>query len=124
MSRIKAVNTSPERAVRTALHRAGFRFRLHVRKLPGKPDIVLAKYRTVVMVHGCFWHRHKNCKYAYRPKTRVKFWERKFNQNVKRDAEVTRALRNLDWKVVTIWECEVKDSKVINKLIRTIGMRP
>ena len=123
MSRIKAKNTSPERAVRTALHKAGFRFRLHVKMLPGKPDIVLAKYRAVVMVHGCFWHRHKNCKYAYVPKTRVKFWNQKFSQNIKRDAEVLRALRALGWNVLTIWECEVANTRIINRLIRSIGKR-
>ena len=84
----------------------GYRFRVHSARLPGKPDIVLPKYRTVIFVHGCFWHRHPNCKYAYSPKSRQDFWEKKFRQNVERHRDVARQLENLGWRVMIIWECE------------------
>jgi DNA mismatch endonuclease (patch repair protein) len=106
MSRIRGRDTKPELVVRSLLHRMGYRFRLHRKDLPGKPDIVLPKYRTVVFVHGCFWHRHSGCKYAYVPKSRVKFWQGKFERNIERDAEVRSALRALGWQVLVVWECE------------------
>jgi DNA mismatch endonuclease (patch repair protein) len=106
MSRIRGKDTKPELAVRSALHRAGYRFRLHRKYLPGQPDIVLLKYRTVVFVHGCFWHRHKGCKFAYAPKSRVAFWNEKFLRNVDRDRRNANALRRLGWRVITIWECQ------------------
>lgn len=108
MSRIRGKNTEPERIVRSALHRAGFRFRLHVKDLPGKPDIVLPKYRTVIFVHGCFWHRHPGCRYAYTPKTRVSFWKRKFAENVRNDRLARRRLARLGWKVLVVWECQAR----------------
>lgn len=113
MSRIRGTNTRPERAVRSLLHRMGFRFRLHRRDLPGRPDIVLPKYRTVVLVHGCFWHRHAGCRFAYTPKSRVIFWKAKFAANVKRDNSVRAALTSSDWKVVTVWECELRDIQAL-----------
>jgi len=106
MSRIRGRHTAPEKLVRSALHRSGYRFRLHSKQLPGRPDVVLPKYRTVVFVHGCFWHRHEGCRYAYTPKSRVAFWSAKFEGNVERDRRNVRALRKLGWKVVTVWECE------------------
>jgi len=106
MSRIRGRDTQPEKKVRSALHRAGFRFRLHRKDLPGRPDIVLPKYRTVVFVHGCFWHRHRGCKFAYEPKSRPAFWNEKFRGNVARDRRNASDLRRLGWRVVTIWECE------------------
>ena len=106
MSRIRGKNTVPEKQVRSALHRAGYRFRLHSKQLPGRPDVVLPKYCTVVFVHGCFWHRHKGCRYAYTPKSRVAFWKAKFDSNVERDRRNVRELRRLGWKVVKVWECE------------------
>ena len=106
MSRIRGRDTQPELAVRSALHRAGYRFRLHRKDLPGRPDIVLPKHRTVVFVHGCFWHRHKGCRFAYTPKSRVAFWQKKFDDNVERDRRNVRALRALGWRVVTVWECQ------------------
>lgn len=106
MSRIRDRDTEPERLVRSALHRAGYRFRLHCRDLPGRPDIVLPRYRTVVFVHGCFWHRHCGCRLAYAPKSRTAFWQAKFRSNVERDRRNARELRLLGWKVVTVWECE------------------
>ena len=109
MSRIKSGETKPERAVRSLLHRKGYRFRLHVRTLPGSPDVVLPKYRTAIFIHGCFWHRHSGCRYAYMPKTRPDFWLRKFDQNRTRDQRTVDALRALHWNVLVVWECELKD---------------
>lgn len=109
MSRIRSKDTTPERIVRSFLHRNGFRFRLHVKDLPGTPDIVLPKYKTVIEVRGCYWHRHEGCKYAYMPKTRVEFWQRKFAENVSRDEQTEQALKKLGWRVIVIWECEVED---------------
>jgi DNA mismatch endonuclease (patch repair protein) len=106
MSRIRDRDTTPERIVRSALHSVGYRFRLHPSQLPGRPDIVLPKHRTAIFVHGCFWHRHKNCRFAYTPKSRVAFWSEKFRRNVERDHENKAALRKLGWRVVTVWECE------------------
>src|SRR5438309_147923 len=106
MGRIRSRNTGPEITVRSALHRLGFRFRLHSKALPGKPDIVLPKWNHVIFVHGCFWHRHSGCKMAYTPKSRSEFWSEKFKQNVARDEAAQLALTTLGWTVSTIWECE------------------
>ena len=110
MAKIKGKNTGPEIAVRSLLHRTGYRFRIHVASLPGKPDIVLPRYRTVVFVHGCFWHRHKGCKAATTPKSHRKFWADKFKRNEANDKQHGRQLRRLGWRVVTVWECQVKKS--------------
>lgn len=110
MSRIRPKNTTPEMKVRSELHRRGFRFRVNVRKLPGCPDIVLPKYRTVIFVHGCFWHRHAGCKYAYLPKTRREFWDKKFRDNVDRDELNKIRLEESGWRTIIIWECEIKKS--------------
>ena len=107
MSAIKSKNTKPEIKVRKVLHSMGYRFRLHSKNLPGSPDIVLPKYKTVIFVHGCFWHRHENCKYASNPKTRKEFWESKFKANVKRDLEIQEKIKNIGWQSVVIWECEL-----------------
>ena len=106
MSRIRSRDTGPERTVRSVLHRMGYRFSLQRRDLPGNPDIVLPKYRTVVFVHGCYWHRHPGCKMAYTPKSRQTFWMKKFAKNVARDRKVKRELRALGWRVVVVWECQ------------------
>lgn len=117
MSRIKNKDTTPEKAVRSALHKLGFRFRLHQKDLPGKPDIVLKKYRTVIFVNGCFWHRHPGCKYAYSPKSREEFWQRKFNSNIERAKTVQERLEKLGWQSVVIWECETENpAKLYNFL--------
>ena len=108
MSAIKSKNTKPEIAVRQVLHSMGYRFRLHSKDLPGSPDIVLPKYKTVIFVHGCFWHRHKDCKYATTPKTRQEFWNKKFTTNIERDLEIHEKIKNLNWRSVVIWECETK----------------
>jgi len=120
MSQIKGKDTKPEKTVRSLLHKNGYRFRLHKKDLPGKPDIVLSKYKTVIFVHGCFWHRHKNCANASNPKTNKKFWKEKFSSNVKRDRESQAKLKKLGWKIIVIWECELKNCQFI-KVIKKIG---
>ncbi len=108
MSRIRGKNTRPEIMVRKFLYSKGFRFRLHKKELPGKPDIVLSKYRTVIFVHGCFWHGHKNCKYFVIPKTRTNWWLIKITKNSEMDKKNTLMLKKLGWKVITIFECKLK----------------
>jgi len=107
MGRIRGRDTKPELIVRSLLHRAGVRFSLRRQDLPGKPDIVLPKYGTVILVHGCFWHRHKGCKVATMPKSREDFWQAKFDANVARDRRNQRDLKKAGWKVLVVWECEV-----------------
>ena len=120
MSRIRAKDTAPEKAVRSILHRLGYRFRVHGKNLPGNPDIVLPKHRTVVLVHGCFWHRHRGCKYAYTPKSRVDFWVRKFSENVDRDSRVKRRLRRLGWRAITVWECQTARPLVLARRLERL----
>jgi len=108
MSQIRSKNTKPELIVRSWLHKQGYRFRLHDKKLPGKPDIVLKKYKTVIFVHGCFWHGHKNCKYYVVPKTRTKWWLDKINGNKARDKNTQRELKKLGWKIINIWQCKIR----------------
>jgi len=123
MSRIRSRDTKPELAVRSMLHRKGFRFSLRRRDLPGKPDIVLVKYRTVIFVHGCFWHRHPNCRDASVPKSHVSFWTRKFEANVRRDRNATRKLAVLGWKCLVVWECKLGDPGLPHWLDRMIRGR-
>ena len=118
MSAIKSKNTKPEIAVRKLLHSMGYRFRLHRKDLPGSPDIVLPKYKTAIFVNGCFWHRHENCKYASNPKTRKEFWEKKFRENINRDNLNQANLLLKGWKIIIIWECQLKGD--IKKLIREL----
>ena len=119
MSAIKSKNTKPEIAVRKLLHSMGYRFRLHRKDLPGSPDIVLPKYKTVIFVHGCFWHRHQNCKYASTPKTRQEFWNKKFNENINRDKINQENLSSKGWKIIIVWECEIKDQDFdLNRLFK------
>jgi len=115
MSRIRARDTKPERAVRSILHRLGYRFRLHRTDLPGKPDIVLPCLRIVIFVHGCFWHWHEGCRFAYTPKTRTEFWLKKLESNVARDRQVETQLAELDWLVITVWECELRTPEKLTK---------
>jgi len=110
MSQIKGKNTKPEMIVRRFLHARGFRYKLHDRTLPGKPDIVLPKYKTAIFIHGCFWHGHKGCRYFVVPKTRTEFWLTKINRNEANDSKALHALRNEGWKVIIAWECNVKTS--------------
>jgi DNA mismatch endonuclease (patch repair protein) len=108
MSRIRGANTKPELAVRSMLHRMGYRFRISNKTLPGKPDIVLPKYRAVIFVHGCFWHRHQGCKYAYTPKSRLDFWGPKFEGNVMRDKNNLSLLKKSGWLPIVVWECAIE----------------
>jgi DNA mismatch endonuclease (patch repair protein) len=125
MARIGPRHTKPEMVVRSLVHRLGFRFRLHRRDLPGRPDLVLKRHRLVIFVHGCFWHRHEGCLNCTTPKTRTAFWLTKFAQNVARDARTTRALRRAGWRVVTIWECETeRPSSVERRLLRVLRREP
>ena len=118
MSRIRAKDTKPEIIVRSLLHRMGYRFRLHRNDLPGKPDIVLPKYRTVIFVHGCFWHRHSKCRFAYMPKSRKEFWMNKFQTNRNRDRNNIHRLVSSGWGVVTVWECQLKQLPLLAKRLR------
>lgn len=108
MRSVRGKNTTPEMKVRSALHRAGYRFRLHRKDLPGKPDIVLPARKAIVFVHGCFWHRHPACRAASSPSTRSAFWQDKFDRNVERDRLATEALEKSGWAVHVVWECETK----------------
>ena len=116
MAAIQAKDTKPEVIVRRFLHRRGFRFRLHRRDLPGRPDIVLPKYRTVVEVRGCFWHRHEGCPFAYMPKSNRAFWESKLNGNRERDRRNLRELARQGWRAIEVWECELSDGRILDRL--------
>lgn len=120
MSRIRSKDTKPEMLVRRFLFKNGFRFRLHVKDLPGKPDIVLPKYRTVIFVNGCFWHGHEKCKFFVLPKTRTEWWMSKVSSNIRRDGENFILLSHIGWKIVTIFECELKPDKLNNTLNRLL----
>ena len=116
MSRIRAKNTKPEVFVRSMLHRMGYRFRIHLKGLPGKPDIVLPKYHTAIFVHGCFWHGHEDCKDFAPPKTRTEWWLNKINGNKKKDTENIAQLDRQGWQVIIIWECELTPDKWENTI--------
>lgn len=118
MSCIRGRDTTIEIKVRKALFARGFRFRKNDIRLPGKPDVVLPRYKTVLFVHGCFWHRHNNCKYCTTPATRIEYWQEKFSRNIKRDNENIKKLKDAGWKVIVLWECELKRNfeDVIEKL--------
>jgi len=123
MSRIRSVNTKPEITVRKGLFAAGLRFRLHDKKLPGKPDIVLRKYKTVVFVHGCFWHGHEGCRYYVIPKTRTEWWQNKINRNKELDSQHVKSLKEQGWDVIVIRECELKQGiaeSTLKNLIKKI----
>lgn len=122
MSGIRGGNTKPELVVRKYLHAHGLRYRIAPKDLPGKPDIVLPKYRAVVFVHGCFWHRHDGCRYAATPATNPDFWQRKFDANVARDKLVREQLANLGWRTIVIWECELTTER-LQTLVADIRFR-
>ena len=122
MAAIRGKDTAPELAVRRILHAMGLRFRLHRRDLPGRPDIVLPKHRTVVFVHGCFWHRHEDCRYTTTPKTRQEFWQTKFAANVERDRRNRTDLLQLGWRVIVVWECELRQPSDLKE--RLSGLFP
>ena len=123
MSRVKGQHTKPEKVVRSLLHSMGYRFRLHVKDLPGKPDIVLSKYRKVIFVHGCFWHGHKNCSRAARPQTNADFWNKKLDSNIARDVNTQIQIAELGWQFLIVWQCEIKDvEKLRQRLTHFLAM--
>lgn len=123
MARIRRKDTTPELAVRRAVWRLGYRYRLHVPELPGRPDIVLPRYRLVIFVHGCFWHRHEGCRRATCPKSNEAFWADKFVANVARDRRNEAALVSVGWRVVTIWECETTTARLNARLAEILPPR-
>lgn len=118
MNRIRGKNTKPEMILRSELFKQGFRFRVHLKDLPGKPDIVLPKYQTAIFVHGCFWHYHKDCREGRIPSTNSKFWKEKLQRNINKDEANIKALLKDNWKVQVIWECEIE--KHLNKTIKNL----
>lgn len=121
MSHIPSKNTKPEETVRKYLFSKGFRYRKNVNNMPGKPDIVLPKYKTVIFVNGCFWHAHEGCKWFVRPKSREEFWESKFKCNIERDCRNYAALRDMGWKVIIVWECEIRHANKDATLARLVN---
>lgn len=117
MSRIRGSNTRPELAVRSLLHGMGYRFRLKSSSVPGKPDLVLPRYKVAVFVHGCFWHRHEGCRYATNPKTKNEFWQQKFESNIRRDKHVNELINEIGWHQMVIWECEIKHKENLKRKI-------
>lgn len=120
MSRIRGKNTKPEVLVRRYLFSCGFRFRINVKKIPGTPDIVLAKYKTAIFVNGCFWHGHNGCKYYVVPKTRTEFWQNKIRTNRNNDNKAVSLLSDMGWKVIVIWECELRNKEHIAETLNRI----
>ena len=120
MSRIRSKDTKPEMIVRSLVHRMGYRFRLHDSKLPGKPDLVLRRHKTVIFVHGCFWHMH-SCRWGQvKPKTSADFWENKRRSNVARDERAMEQLKGMGWRVIVVWECETKDREKLAQLLDAV----
>jgi DNA mismatch endonuclease, patch repair protein len=121
MSRIKGIDTKPEMLVRKFLYARGLRYRLHNKNLPGKPDLTLPKYNTVIFVNGCFWHGHKGCKYFVLPKTRTEWWKQKIEKTMERDRIAVSSLNTLGWITITIWECELKTKKITSTLTKLLN---
>ena len=115
MARIRGKDTKPEMVLRRALHARGFRYRLHGKGIPGRPDVILAKHRAVIFVHGCFWHRHEGCRYATTPATRPEFWADKFVENIRRDRAACDALAADGWRVATVWECALRKPQSVER---------
>lgn len=113
MARVKGKDTGPEKKVRSIVHRMGYRFRLHRKNLPGKPDIVLPRHKKIIFVHGCFWHGHGGCARSRRPSTNAAFWERKLDRNVERDKMDQRLLEAMGWDVLVVWECQLKNIDLV-----------
>jgi DNA mismatch endonuclease (patch repair protein) len=122
MSRVRTRDTAPEMLVRSILHRLGYRFRLHDRRLPGSPDIVLPRFQTVIFVHGCFWHSHR-CRRGKTPTTNVRFWSKKLRRNKQRDVRVRRELTHKGWRVIVIWQCELRNTRKLESQIRSLKIR-
>ena len=123
MSKIGGENTKPEKIVRRYLHKNGFRYILHKKTLPGKPDIVLPKYNSIVFVNGCYWHRHQGCQYSYTPKSNTAFWQKKFDDTIARYKRIYSELRSLDWNVLIMWECEINDEINLERLVKILKNR-
>lgn len=123
MSLIKGRETKPEKLVRSLLHGLGYRFRLHDKNLPGKPDIVLPRHKKVIFVHGCFWHGHKQCKRAKRPATHKEFWNKKIDGNIKRDEKVKRQLKTLGWRVLVVWQCQTRNQEELRKRLEKFMLK-
>lgn len=121
MAGIRGRNTKPERVLRRALHARGFRYRLHAKNVPGRPDLVLPKYRAAVFVHGCFWHRHEGCRYTTSPATRSEFWQAKFSANVVRDIAVRDSLLESGWRVATVWECALRQPEQVEAVTAVLS---
>lgn len=121
MSSVKQKHTKPEVAVRSLLHRLGYRFRLHRKDLPGSPDIVLPKYRTAIFVHGCFWHQHEKCSKARRPSSNLEYWNTKLDENISRDKKKEKELSELGWQIVTVWQCETRDLESLSTKLQKIS---
>ena len=121
MRSVRSEDTTPEMEVRSFLHKHGVRFRLHVKNLPGHPDIVLPKYKTVIEVRGCFWHRHPGCRNASTPSSNVDFWNEKFKRTIKRDQKNASCLKALGWRIIVVWECELKQRDRLSNLMKEIG---
>jgi DNA mismatch endonuclease (patch repair protein) len=121
MAGIRAKDTKPEMALRRLLHARGFRYKLHDKKVPGRPDLVFPKYKAVIFVHGCFWHRHELCRYATIPSTRQEFWLRKFEANVSRDIEVQAKLSASGWRVAVVWECALRKNKQLEAVAEVVS---
>lgn len=113
MSRVQQQNTKPEKIVCSILHRLGFRFRKNVSSLIGKPDIVLPKYKTIIFVHGCFWHQHAGCRKSRRPTTNIEFWNEKLDRNMERDKQTEAKLKSSDWNILIVWDCEIRDKELL-----------
>ena len=121
MAKVRSKNTTPELTVRRAAHRLGYRFRLHRKDLPGTPDVVFPRLGVALFVHGCFWHRHAGCKRCTTPKTRANFWSAKFEANVRRDKLKAASLKEMGWRVLTIWECETQDADMLEAILRDLA---
>lgn len=123
MAAIKGKDTKPEMVVRRYLHSLGYRYSLHNKKLPGCPDLVLRKYKTVIFIHGCFWHGHEGCKFSRLPKTNVEFWQDKITRNQQRDQKVIKLLREKGWNVITVWECDLRNKEKREKTLSNLNLR-
>lgn len=122
MARIPSKDTKPERLVRTLVHRLGYRFRLHRKDLPGSPDLTFPSRKKIIFIHGCFWHAHQDCSVANRPKSRRSFWMQKFRRNVARDRRNEKLLRQTGWSVLTVWECEAKNTtRLTSRIVKFLG---
>lgn len=120
MSSVKQRHTKPEVLVRSLLHRLGYRFRLHQKDLPGRPDIVLPRYHTAIFVHGCFWHQHPNCGKARRPSSNQEYWDKKLDENISRDKRKEDELSELGWRVAIVWQCETSDVNILSERLQKL----